>query len=160
MPRPALARFFGLCLISQYGSVGSWPGVRSFFPPHQTKYPSSLSVLRSTGSSSCNMWNIVRWPRTCGYQPLMNEHRLGVQTGFWQKAFRNDTPSVRVMRSRFGVTAAGLPMCPSASPRHWSGLKITIFGCLLIPPTLLFLLALVNPTRTRRPTARPPGSGR
>ena len=67
---------------------------------------------------------MVRCPRTCGYQPVMNEQRLGVHTGFWQNAFRNETPSLRATPSRFGVTAAGSPMCPSASPRHWSGLKM------------------------------------
>ena len=40
------------------------------------------------------MWNMVRWPRTWGYQPVMKEQRLGVQTGFWQKAWRKETASV------------------------------------------------------------------
>jgi hypothetical protein len=67
----------------------------------------------------------------------MNEQRLGVETGFWQKAQRNDTPSVSVIRSRFGVTAAGLPAWPRTSPRHWSGLKITMLGRALIGEFLL-----------------------
>ncbi len=72
------------------------------------------------------MWNMVRWPRTWGYQPLMNEQRLGVQTGFWQKALRKETASVCTHSSSTGVLAAALPMWPSTSARHWSGLKITI----------------------------------
>lgn len=63
-----------------------------------------------------------------GYQPVMNEQRLAVQTGFWQKARENEIASFSARRSRFGVWAAGLPICPSTSPRYWSGLNITMFG--------------------------------
>ena len=57
---------------------------------------------------------------------MLREQRLGVQTGFWQKAFRNETASVLTISSRFGVTAPGLPTCPCTSPRHESGLKMMI----------------------------------
>ena len=64
------------------------------------------------------MWCMVRWPRTCGYQPLMKLQRLGVHTGFWQNAREKETPSCATMRSIAGVTAAALPTWPSTSPRH------------------------------------------
>ena len=54
------------------------------------------------------MWNMVRWPRTCGYQPVMNEQRLGVHTGFWQKALRKETASRATRASRFGVMRGGV----------------------------------------------------
>ena len=74
------------------------------------------------------MWNIVRWPRTCGYQPVMKEQRLGVHTGFWQKAWPKETASSRTSRSRTGVTDAGFPRWATASALNWSGLKMTICG--------------------------------
>jgi len=49
---------------------------------------------------------------------VINEQRLGVQTGFWQKAREKETKSVCAARSRLGVRAAGLPMWPMTSPRH------------------------------------------
>ena len=69
---------------------------------------------------------MVRWPRTCGYHPVMKLQRLGVQTVFWQNAEVKETPSPATRASRLGVTAAGLPACPRTSPRHWSGLKMTM----------------------------------
>ena len=59
-----------------------------------------------------------------------------MHTGFWQKALRKETASVCTNLSRLGVRAAGFPMCPSTSPRHSSGLKITMLGSLLISSPL------------------------
>ena len=74
------------------------------------------------------MWCMVRWPRTCGYQPVMNEQRLGVHTVAWTKALRKETASEATRPSSTGVETAGWPMWPRASPRHWSGLKMTMWG--------------------------------
>ncbi len=62
----------------------------------------------------------------------MKLHRLGVQTVFWQNAVEKDTASSCTSRSTFGVTAPGLPRCPMTSPRHWSGLKMMMFGFFLV----------------------------
>jgi hypothetical protein len=45
----------------------------------------------------------------------MKLHRLGVQTGFWQKAELKETASVATSPSRLGVCEARFPRCPSAS---------------------------------------------
>ncbi len=58
------------------------------------------------------MWCMVRCPWTWVYHPVMKQHRLGVQTGFWQNVLRNETPSFRTRASKFGVTAAGSPTWP------------------------------------------------
>ena len=62
------------------------------------------------------MWCMVRWPRTCGYQPVMKLHLLGVHTGFWQNARENDTPSSATSRSIAGVTAASIAHVPEHVP--------------------------------------------
>ena len=76
------------------------------------------------------MWNMVRCPRTCGYQPVMKEQRLGVQTGFWQKAWRKDTASASMIASRLGVTAAGLPRWPYDIAAPLVGIKDDDVGLL------------------------------
>jgi hypothetical protein len=62
----------------------------------------------------------------------MNEQRLGVQTGFWQNALRNETASVAASASITGVWDAAFPRWPSASARNWSGLKMMMLGFFMV----------------------------
>ena len=78
--------------------------------------------------SGWSMWNIVRCPITCGYQPVMKLARLGVQTGFWQYAPEKLTASLATSPSSTGVATARFPMWPIASPRYWSGLNSRMCG--------------------------------
>ena len=75
----------------------------------------ALERLRATGLPLRYITNTTRTPKRAMLAKL---HRLGVLIGFWQNAPAKLTPSVAAIRSRFGVTAPALPMCPSTSPRH------------------------------------------
>src|SRR5436190_6814292 len=79
------------------------------------------------GSHGFNKFVNVRWPKTCGYQPVRIEARLGEQTLCCPNACTYAVPR-SANASIAGVCTTGLPNAPTASARNWSGMNNKMLG--------------------------------